>query len=285
MPSFRVVKEGSPTAPHKATHATGGSDALTPADIGAAPSAHNHDAAYVNETDHTKAAHDALLIDAATLDGIDSTGFKPASYVPGWAEVTGKPATFPPDAHNHDTLYAAIAHVGSRNGHPLATTALDGLMAGADKTKLGVIGNYARVERRANQATGTASAWYTVSWDTEITDAPGYFDAANPTRLTLPVGRYEVSALSVWSTNATGIRAARIQLTSGAATTDVVNGPVISAAVDNYGRVPVVGSVDITAAGDYLTMDCFHSSGAALTLGRNAVAGLPELFIAVLRIS
>lgn len=33
------------------------------------------DAAYVNETDHTKATHDALGIDAATLDGIDSTGF------------------------------------------------------------------------------------------------------------------------------------------------------------------------------------------------------------------
>jgi hypothetical protein len=64
------------------------------------------DARYVNETDHTKAAHDALDIDADTLDGIDSAGFAPAS------------------------------HVGSRDGHPLATTTLDGFMVGADKAKL-----------------------------------------------------------------------------------------------------------------------------------------------------
>lgn len=39
------------------------------------PDPHNHDAAYVNEADHTKAAHDVLGIDAGTLDGVDSTGF------------------------------------------------------------------------------------------------------------------------------------------------------------------------------------------------------------------
>ncbi len=38
------------------------------------------DARYVNEVDHTKAAHDALLIDAATLDGVDSTGFTPIAH-------------------------------------------------------------------------------------------------------------------------------------------------------------------------------------------------------------
>jgi hypothetical protein len=67
------------------------------------------DTRYVNETDHTKAAHDALLLDAATLDGIDSTGFAPAS------------------------------HVNSRDGHPLATDTLDGFMAGVDKAKLDAI--------------------------------------------------------------------------------------------------------------------------------------------------
>ncbi len=35
--------------------------------------AHNHDAAYVNETDHTKVVHDALGIDAATLGGSTSS--------------------------------------------------------------------------------------------------------------------------------------------------------------------------------------------------------------------
>ena len=40
---------------------------------------HEHDAAYVNEADHTTAAHDALNIDADTVDGIDSTGFLSAN--------------------------------------------------------------------------------------------------------------------------------------------------------------------------------------------------------------
>lgn len=55
------------------------------------PIGHNHDAAYVNEADHTKAAHDALNIDADTLDGFDAGVFAPA-------------------AHNHDGAYSAIGH-------------------------------------------------------------------------------------------------------------------------------------------------------------------------------
>lgn len=39
-----------------------------------ATSGHNHDATYVNETDHTKAAHDALNIDADTVDGQHAAG-------------------------------------------------------------------------------------------------------------------------------------------------------------------------------------------------------------------
>jgi hypothetical protein len=36
---------------------------------------HNHDSRYVNETDHDKAAHDALNIDADTLDGNHASAF------------------------------------------------------------------------------------------------------------------------------------------------------------------------------------------------------------------
>jgi hypothetical protein len=65
-----------------------------------APSTHNHDAAYVNETDHTKAAHDALDIDADTLDGLNSTQFmggntyRASATIPGVAyETANRTAT------------------------------------------------------------------------------------------------------------------------------------------------------------------------------------------------
>jgi hypothetical protein len=68
-----------------------------------AASAHRHDdryyaqadsdARFVNEADHTKAAHDALGVDAGTLDGRDSSQFAPAS-AEAWREVgaPGQPA-------------------------------------------------------------------------------------------------------------------------------------------------------------------------------------------------
>lgn len=40
-------------------------------------------------------------------------GALPDTYVPTWTEITGKPATFPPDAHNHDDLYFTEAEVTS----------------------------------------------------------------------------------------------------------------------------------------------------------------------------
>lgn len=44
-------------------------DALEELDSEKSATSHNHDATYVNEADHTKAAHDALGIDAASLQG------------------------------------------------------------------------------------------------------------------------------------------------------------------------------------------------------------------------
>lgn len=38
-------------------------------------------------------------LDADLLDGQHASSFKPASYVPSWAEISQKPATFPPAPH------------------------------------------------------------------------------------------------------------------------------------------------------------------------------------------
>lgn len=67
-----------------------------------------------------------------------------------WTGTAWQTVQATPSAHNHDTLYAAASHVGSRDGHPLATTTADGFMAGADKGKLAGIeaGAYKRPDRQ-----------------------------------------------------------------------------------------------------------------------------------------
>lgn len=47
--------------------------------------------------------------------------YKAIGYIPAWAEITGKPTVFPPEAH----------------GHADATTSASGFASAADKTKLG----------------------------------------------------------------------------------------------------------------------------------------------------
>lgn len=57
-----------------------------------------------------------------------------------WANVTNKPATFTPSAHNHDDRYYTESEVdtklSAKAGTAVATTSAAGLMSAADKTKL-----------------------------------------------------------------------------------------------------------------------------------------------------
>ena len=57
-----------------------------------------------------------------------------------WANITNKPATFPPSAHNHDDRYYTESEVdtklAAKAGTAIATTSAAGLMSAADKTKL-----------------------------------------------------------------------------------------------------------------------------------------------------
>jgi hypothetical protein len=85
-----------------------------------------------------------------------------------WTGAAWQTVQADPSAHDHDTRYAAIAHVGSRDGHPLADGAnsLAGLISGASQAKLDGL-RYA-VTRQNNTYTGyTASL--TAGWNT-LTD-------------------------------------------------------------------------------------------------------------------
>lgn len=183
---------------------------------------------YVNETDHTKVAHDTLLgrgaangygsLDAngkqplaevnaavtfgaarrqglwdASLGTAPATGlgdndtdrgkywevsvagttllggkndWQPGDWIIwegtdwGWVDNTDRVGSVDgrTGAVTLSDLYAAAAHVGSRGGHPLATTTLDGFSSAADKTKLDGIeaGALNRPERIYNAATWTS---------------------------------------------------------------------------------------------------------------------------------
>lgn len=118
------------------------------------------DTRYVNESDHAKAAHDALGIapgDATVTDAkvaADAAIAEPKlALASDAAAATASRRTLGIGAqqaaagsHLHDDRYytetetdgrfAAIGHVDSRDGHPLSTASLNGLMSSADKSKL-----------------------------------------------------------------------------------------------------------------------------------------------------
>jgi len=93
VPWSGVTGKPSTYAPstHKTSHASGGTDALSPADIGAAPATHSHNDLYYTETEinalfNTSTGHDH--------DGTDSKKIT-------WANIDSKPTTFTPSAHSH----------------------------------------------------------------------------------------------------------------------------------------------------------------------------------------
>ncbi len=95
------------------------------------------DARYVNETDHTKAAHDALLVDAATLDGLDSTALQVRSEKGSANGYPSLDATAKvPTAQLPDAVLGGVNYRGTWDAAANAPT-----LAGATGTK----GHYYRV--------------------------------------------------------------------------------------------------------------------------------------------
>ena len=78
--------------------------------------------------------------DNSTVVFTPTTGGGGSAESVDWSNVTNKPATFPPSAHNHDDRYYTESEVdtklAAKAGTAVATTSAAGLMSAADKPKL-----------------------------------------------------------------------------------------------------------------------------------------------------
>lgn len=131
----------------------------------------------------------------------------------------------------------------------------------------------ARAYRSAAMALPTSGSFTTITWDTH--DAP--FDdvglhslTTSPTRFTAPVaGRYRLTGQVEYAPNVTGVRIVRV-LKNGARLCDNAQNALSDGTTAN--RVQVDSGIVQLAAGDYLEVAAFQSSGGSLSLNTGATS-------------
>ncbi|MGL4844095.1 MAG: tail fiber domain-containing protein [Aeromonas veronii] len=151
-------------------------------------------------------------------------GARPASWVPGWADVTGKPVTMPPSEHSHPwsqltnipvyaTRWPTIAEIGAASvSHTHAWSQLTEIPAYASRWPAWgeVTGKpeFAAVSHRhtweqIDQVPVTASRWPSYS---EVTDKPDFAPASHTHPYMGDGGSYGTLYLNNWfrSTGASG---------------------------------------------------------------------------------
>lgn len=105
----RLSDARTPTQ-HATTHASGGTDPVSPASIGAATATHNHDTVYaplVHSHDHGTLTgladddHPQYHTDARGDARYSLLGHTHAAQAADWNTLINKPATFAPSAHSH----------------------------------------------------------------------------------------------------------------------------------------------------------------------------------------
>jgi hypothetical protein len=119
----------------------------------------------------------------------------------------------------------------------------------------------AHVSRVATQSlTNTTAA--AITFDTEVRDDGGYYDAGSPTRLTITnAGWYVLTGSVQFAANATGLRRAYFRVNN---TTDYSVASVNAVSSAGLVTVPVAAAVLYLAAGDYVELWARQDSGGSL---------------------
>ena len=160
---------------------------------------------------------------AVVLSAAD-VGARPASWVPGWADIANKPVTMPPSEHTHAwsqlsnvpvyaTRWPTVTEIGAAAAsHPHAWSQLTGIPAYAsrwpdwnevtDKPALAAA-IHRHTWEQIDQIPETASRWPSY---TEVTDKPDFAPASHTHPYMADGGRYGSLYLNNWfrSTGATG---------------------------------------------------------------------------------
>lgn len=174
-----------------------------------------------------------------------------------------------------DNRYAPAAHVGSRDGHPLATDTLNGLMAGEDKARLDGLGPLTKIEAQpAAVYTLGSGAYGKILYDAEIKDDLGEYDPTLSRFTAARPGRYLINAIVAFQSNATGQRVAQVYKNGTISQRSNSVQAVSTDATFNGLTVPV----DLLA-GDYIEIFGYQDSGATL----NVIKGYTWLLVTELR--
>lgn len=131
---------GGPPAAHKTTHATGGTDALTAADIGAAASSHNQAWSTITSTPTTLSGYgitDAVgSSDSRLSDSRTPTAHKTSHAVGGSDTLSASDIGAAAASHSHGNI-TSDGKIGSTSGLPLITTTSGAVTVGSFGTSSG----------------------------------------------------------------------------------------------------------------------------------------------------
>jgi hypothetical protein len=206
-----------------------------------------------------EATSNMMKIEAAlTAIDSDADGVVDEAAAVAWTGVTGKPATFPSDAHtDHSSL-----NLGTATG----AAAGDIKMSGSIRQSVPV----ACTVRRSTDQSINHNTWSPIHFDTVVTEQPSDLDmwaVANPTRLYARIaGRYLVSCHLKMDANTTGGRsiavlknAAGVYSAAAVTMADSKNPNIAAWNTD----LLITSQVDL-AFGDYIEMFAFQTSTAPL---------------------